>query len=249
MFPIRNVKGNVIGFGGRVLDGGEPKYLNSPETPLFSKGSELYGLFEARQAIREPGYALVVEGYMDVVALAQLGFRERGRHARHGVHADPRAEAVAADRHGRVQLRRRLRPAAAPRAARWTRALPHAADNRTIRSCSCRRNTTRTATCASSARTAFGEQVDRAMPLSQFLLNEVLNDKELDQPEGRAKALFDAKPLLQALPANALRVQILHMLADRLDDAVRRRLRRCATSIRARRPSRARPAARASGVA
>ena len=74
MFPIRNVKGQVIGFGGRVLDGGEPKYLNSPETPLFNKGSELYGLFEARLAIREQRYVLVVEGYMDVVALAQLGF-------------------------------------------------------------------------------------------------------------------------------------------------------------------------------
>ena len=74
MFPIRSVKGEVIGFGGRVLDSGEPKYLNSPETALFVKGQELYGLHEARGAIRERGYALVVEGYMDVVALAQSGF-------------------------------------------------------------------------------------------------------------------------------------------------------------------------------
>lgn len=74
MFPIRSVKGEVIGFGGRVLDSGEPKYLNSPETPVFVKGRELYGLHEARTAIRERGYALVVEGYMDVVALAQSGF-------------------------------------------------------------------------------------------------------------------------------------------------------------------------------
>ena len=74
MFPIRSVKGEVIGFGGRVLDGGEPKYLNSPETPIFVKGRELYGLFEARTALRSKGYALVVEGYMDVVALAQNGF-------------------------------------------------------------------------------------------------------------------------------------------------------------------------------
>jgi len=74
MFPIRNVKGECIGFGGRVLDKGEPKYLNSPETPVFSKGHELYGLFEARTAIRQEGYVLVTEGYMDVVALAQLGF-------------------------------------------------------------------------------------------------------------------------------------------------------------------------------
>ena len=74
MFPIRSVQGAVIGFGGRVLDRGEPKYLNSPETPVFSKGRELYGLFEARTAMRQRGYALVVEGYMDVVALAQVGF-------------------------------------------------------------------------------------------------------------------------------------------------------------------------------
>ena len=74
MFPIRSVKGEVIGFGGRVLDVGEPKYLNSPETPVFHKGQELYGLYEARQGLRAKGYALVVEGYMDVVALAQWGF-------------------------------------------------------------------------------------------------------------------------------------------------------------------------------
>jgi DNA primase len=73
MFPIHDSRGQVIGFGGRVLDTGEPKYLNSPETPLFSKGRELYGLFLARHAIREAGTVVVVEGYMDVVALAQHG--------------------------------------------------------------------------------------------------------------------------------------------------------------------------------
>src|SRR5690606_33463872 len=74
MFPIRNVKGECIGFGGRVLGDGTPKYLNSPETPVFSKGRELYGLYEARNALHEHGFVLVTEGYMDVVALAQLGF-------------------------------------------------------------------------------------------------------------------------------------------------------------------------------
>jgi DNA primase len=73
MFPIHDSRGQVIGFGGRVLGDGEPKYLNSPETPLFSKGRELYGLFLARQALREAGTVVVVEGYMDVVALAQHG--------------------------------------------------------------------------------------------------------------------------------------------------------------------------------
>ena len=73
MFPIRNPRGQVIGFGGRVLDKGEPKYLNSPETALFDKGRNLYGLHEGRAAIKEAGRILVVEGYMDVVALAQFG--------------------------------------------------------------------------------------------------------------------------------------------------------------------------------
>lgn len=215
MFPIRNVKGNVIGFGGRVLDSGEPKYLNSPETPLFSKGSELYGLFEARLAIRELGYALVVEGYMDVVALAQLGFANAV--ATLGTACTPvhvqklfrQTETVVfsfdGDSAGRRAARRALEAA-----------LPHAADNRTIKFLFLPKEHDPDSYVREFGADGFGEQVDRAMPLSQFLLNEVLNDKELDQPEGRAKALFDAKPLLQALPANALRVQILHMLADRL---------------------------------
>src|SRR5258707_2653146 len=71
MFPTRDSRGRVIGFGGRVIDQGEPKYLNSPETPLFEKGRELYGLFQARSAIRDAQRVVVVEGYMDVVALAQ----------------------------------------------------------------------------------------------------------------------------------------------------------------------------------
>nr|WP_284503045.1 DNA primase [Caballeronia sp. AZ10_KS36] len=215
MFPIRNVKGNVIGFGGRVLDGGEPKYLNSPETPLFSKGSELYGLFEARLAIRELGYALVVEGYMDVVALAQLGFANAV--ATLGTACTPvhvqklfrQTDTVVfsfdGDSAGRRAARRALEAA-----------LPHAADNRTIKFLFLPKEHDPDSYVREFGADGFGEQVDRAMPLSQFLLNEVLNDKELEQPEGRAKALFDAKPLLQALPANALRVQILHMLADRL---------------------------------
>ncbi|RTZ14948.1 DNA primase [Vibrio aquaticus] len=71
MFPIRDRRGRVIGFGGRVIGDGTPKYLNSPETPIFHKGKELYGLYEVMQAYREPPKVLVVEGYMDVVALAQ----------------------------------------------------------------------------------------------------------------------------------------------------------------------------------
>ncbi|WP_114812921.1 DNA primase [Paraburkholderia kururiensis] len=216
MFPIRNVKGQVIGFGGRVLEGGEPKYLNSPETPLFNKGSELYGLFEARLAIREQRYVLVVEGYMDVVALAQLGFQNAV--ATLGTACTP------------IHVQKLLRQtdtvifsfdgdSAGRRAARRAldACLPHAADNRTIRFLFLPPEHDPDSYVREFGTDAFAEQVERAMPLSQFLLNEVLVGKELDQPEGRARALFDAKPLLQALPANALRSQIMHMLADRLD--------------------------------
>src|SRR5690625_6405805 len=75
MFPIRDSRGRIIGFGGRVLGDDKPKYLNSPETPVFHKGQELYGLYEARMAYRDLPRLLVVEGYMDVVSLALLGIR------------------------------------------------------------------------------------------------------------------------------------------------------------------------------
>lgn len=215
MFPIRNVKGQVIGFGGRVLGIGEPKYLNSPETPLFSKGSELYGLFEARLAIREHGYVLVVEGYMDVVALAQLGF--------------PNAVATLGTACTPVHVQKLMRQtdtivfsfdgdSAGRRAARRAleACLPHAADNRTIRFLFLPTEHDPDSYVREFGADAFAKQVEAAMPLSQFLLNEALIGNPLEQPEGRAKALFDAKPMLQAMPANALRGQIMHMFADRL---------------------------------
>ncbi|MEX3605859.1 MAG: DNA primase [Burkholderia sp.] len=216
IFPIRNVKGNVIGFGGRVIDSGEPKYLNSPETPLFNKGSELYGLFEARLAIRDQKYALVVEGYMDVVALAQLGF--------------PNAVATLGTACTPIHMQKLLRQtdtvvfsfdgdAAGCRAARRAleACLPHAADNRTIRFLFLPTEHDPDSYVREFGAEAFSDQVRRAMPLSHFLLNEAIAGKELDQPEGRAKALFEAKLLLKALPANALCAQIMHMFADRLN--------------------------------
>ncbi|WP_118181567.1 DNA primase [Paraburkholderia phosphatilytica] len=241
MFPIRNVKGQVIGFGGRVLDGGEPKYLNSPETPLFNKGSELYGLFEARLAIREKHYVLVVEGYMDVVALAQLGFQNAV--ATLGTACTP------------IHVQKLLRQtdtvifsfdgdAAGRRAARRAldACLPHAADNRTIRFLFLPTEHDPDSYVREYGTEAFAEQVERAMPLSQFMLNEVLAGKELDQPEGRARALFDAKPLLQALPANALRAQIMHMFADRLDVPFEEVAALCEVDARIAQAARAAPA-------
>jgi DNA primase len=213
MFPIRNIKGQVIGFGGRVLDGGEPKYLNSPETLLFQKGSELYGLFEARQAIREAGYVLVTEGYMDVVALAQLGF--------------PQAVATLGTACTPVHVQKLLRQtdhvifsfdgdAAGRRAARRAldACLPHAGDNKTLKFLFLPAEHDPDSYVREFGADAFDQQVRDAMPLSQFLLNEVTQDNDLSTSEGRARAQFDAKPLLQAMPPSALRLQIVRGLAQ-----------------------------------
>ncbi|MBK4733702.1 DNA primase [Noviherbaspirillum pedocola] len=213
MFPIRNTKGQVIAFGGRVLDGGEPKYLNSPETPLFQKGSELYGLFEARQAIREAGYVLVTEGYMDVVALAQLGF--------------PQAVATLGTACTPVHVQKLLRQtdnlvfsfdgdAAGRRAARRAldACLPHAGDAKSMKFLFLPSEHDPDSYVREYGTEAFETQIRDAMPLSQFLLNEVSAEGEMHTAEGRARAQFHAKSLLQAMPASGLRLQIVRSLAQ-----------------------------------
>ena len=213
MFPIRNTKGQVIGFGGRVLDGGEPKYLNSPETPLFQKGNELYGLFEARQAIREAGYALVTEGYMDVVALAQLGFP----------HAVATLGTACTPTHVQKLLRQTDQVVfsfdgdnAGRRAARRAldACLPHATDNKTLKFLFLPVEHDPDSYIRELGAEAFERQVADAMPLSQFLLKSVSHEHDLSTSEGRARAQFEAKPLLQAMPPSALRLQIVRSLAQ-----------------------------------
>lgn len=213
MFPIRNTKGQVIGFGGRVIDGGEPKYLNSPETPLFQKGNELYGLFEARQAIRDAGYVLVTEGYMDVVALAQLGF--------------PQAVATLGTACTPTHVQKLLRQTdqvifsfdgdgAGRRAARRAldACLAHASDNKVIKFLFLPPEHDPDSYVREMGVDAFTRQIEEAMPLSQFLLKEAASDHDLTTPEGRARMQFDAKPMLQALPPSALRLQIIRGLAQ-----------------------------------
>ena len=213
MFPIRNTKGQVIGFGGRVLDGGEPKYLNSPETPLFQKGLELYGLFEARQAIRDAGYVLVTEGYMDVVALAQLGF--------------PQAVATLGTACTSTHVQKLLRQTdnvifsfdgdkAGRRAARRAleACLPQVSDNKTIQFLFLPQEHDPDSYVREFGADAFAQEIAEAMPLSQFLIREVTGEHDLSTPEGRAKTQFDAKPMLQAMTPSSLRLQIVRMLAS-----------------------------------
>ena len=213
MFPIRNTKGQVIGFGGRVLDSGEPKYLNSPETPLFQKGLELYGLFEARQAVRDAGYVLVTEGYMDVVALAQLGFPQAvatlgtactSTHVQKLLRqTDNVIFSFDGDKAGRKAARRALEAC-----------LPHVSDNKTIRFLFLPQDHDPDSFVREFGADAFAQEINDAMPLSQFLLREVTGDHDLSTPEGRAATQYDAKPLLQSMTPSSLRLQIVRGLAS-----------------------------------
>ncbi len=214
MFPIRSVRGEVIGFGGRVIDDGEPKYLNSPETPLFVKGRELYGLFEARVALREAGYALVVEGYMDVVALAQSGFGHAvatlgtactGEHvAKLFRFTDQVVFSFDGDAAGRRAAARALEAA-----------LPHAADHRSVRFLFLPPEHDPDSFVRERGAAAFAQAVADAVPLSRQLLDHGAQDCDLDTAEGRARMLTQARPLWQALPDGALRAQVLDALAER----------------------------------
>jgi len=213
MFPIRNVKGECIGFGGRVLGDEKPKYLNSPETPVFSKGRELYGLFEARNAIRDLGYALVTEGYMDVVALAQLGF--------------PNAVATLGTACTTEHVQKLFRftdtvvfsfdgDAAGRRAARKALdgALPYATDVRSVKFLFLPAEHDPDSYIREFGKEAFARCVSEAVPLSRFLIEAAREGCDLSSAEGRAHLASNAKPLWSQLPDGALKRQLLIEIAE-----------------------------------
>ncbi|WP_281810471.1 DNA primase [Limnohabitans sp. MORI2] len=216
MFPIRNVKGECIGFGGRVLGEGTPKYLNSPETPVFSKGRELYGLFEARNALRDMGYVLVTEGYMDVVALAQLGF--------------PNAVATLGTACTTDHVQKLFRftenvvfsfdgDGAGRRAARKALegALPYATDVRSVKFLFLPAEHDPDSYIREFGKEAFAHCVTEAMPLSRFLIEVAREGCDLHTAEGRAHMASNAKPLWTALPDGALKRQLLSEIAELAD--------------------------------
>ncbi|MEX8504985.1 DNA primase [Leptothrix ochracea] len=208
MFPIRNVQGETIGFGGRVLDRGEPKYLNSPETPLFVKGRELYGLFEARSALREHGHVLVTEGYMDVVALAQLGFANAVATLGTACTADHVAklcrftDQVVFSFDGDAAGRR-----AAVRA--MEAALPHAQDTRSFKFLFLPTEHDPDSFVRTEGADAFRERVAAAVPLSLQMIEVASADCDLASVEGRARLIAQAEPLWRALPEGVLRLQMV----------------------------------------
>jgi DNA primase len=215
MFPIRNVKGECIGFGGRVLGDEKPKYLNSPETPVFHKGRELYGLYEARQALREAGYVLVTEGYMDVVALAQLGFPNAV--ATLGTACTPEhvqklfrfTDSVVFSFDGDAAGRRAARKA-------LDGALPHATDVRTVKFLFLPAEHDPDSFIREFGNDAFARCVSEAVPLSRFLIEAASEGCDLATAEGRAHLASNAKPLWNALPEGALKRQLLGDIAEQV---------------------------------
>ena len=212
MFPIRAVGGEIIGFGGRVLDDSKPKYMNSPETAVFNKGRELYGLFEGRQAIRERGHVLVVEGYMDVVALAQMGFANAV--ATLGTACTPDhvqklfrfTDSVVFSFDGDAAGRR-----AAGRALEA--ALPHISDLRRVGFLFLPAEHDPDSFVRERGPEAFEALVAAAVPLSRQLIEHASDGADLRTPEGRARLLAQAKPLWMQLPDTAYKRQLLAEVA------------------------------------
>ena len=212
VFPIRSVQGEVIGFGGRVLGSGEPKYLNSPETPIFVKGRELYGLHEARAALRAKGSALVVEGYMDVVALAQHGFENAVATLGTACTAEQVQKlfrfagdvvfAFDGDAAGRRAAGRALEAA-----------LPHVDDSRSARFLFLPAEHDPDSFVREHGAVAFERCIAEALPLSRQLVEVARAGCDLSSAEGRARLTANARPLWSALVDGALKRQLLVELA------------------------------------
>jgi len=215
MFPIRDTRGRVIGFGGRALGDGQPKYLNSPETPLFHKGRELYGLFEARKPAHDQGEILVVEGYMDVIMLAQhglpntvatLGTACTAEHLQKLTRvADTLVFSFDGDSAGRRAAAKALQVS-----------LPFAADKRSFRFLFLPPEHDPDSFVRTQGAAAFTEQIKAAQPLSAFLLEIAAVDCDMHTAEGRARFAAQAGPLWQQLPEGALARQLLGEMAVRV---------------------------------
>lgn len=212
VFPIRDRRGRVIGFGGRLLDQGEPKYLNSPESLVFHKGRELYGLFEAQQASRQQPRLLVVEGYMDVIALAQFGI--------------PYAVATLGTATTPEHLARLLRSAPelvfcfdgdrAGRQAAWKaveHALPQASGRTPIRFLFLPEGEDPDSLIRQEGTAAFEHRLEQATLLSDFLFERLQADRDLNSDEGRASLDAAARPLLSKVPAGTFRDLLERRLA------------------------------------
>jgi len=216
MFPIRNARGNLVGFGGRIIGKGEPKYLNSPDTPVFSKGLELYGLWEGRTGIRAEGCVLVVEGYMDVVGLAQsglcnavatLGTSTTPQHVQKLLRASDRVIfSFDGDKAGRRAAWRALQ-----------NCLPLLRDDVSIRFLFLPDDHDPDSYVRAHGAQAFRDLMGQAPALSTFMLDELASHHNMAEAEGRSACVHEARPLLAQLPQETtLKVQIEREFARRV---------------------------------
>lgn len=213
MFPIRNTRGLIVGFGGRIIGRGEPKYLNSPETPVFNKGQELYGAWEGRQAMRSEAQVVVVEGYMDVVGLAQLGI---------GNAVATLGTATTPD-HIRKLIRLTDRIVfsfdgdAPGRRAAWRAlqtCLPLLKDDLSVRFLFLPSGHDPDTYIREFGQAAFRACLKDSVSLSAFLMEALGERHRLDEPEGRSACTHEGAPLLVQLPPGAMRRQILNEFAQ-----------------------------------
>ncbi len=212
MFPIRDRRGRVIAFGGRVLGDDKPKYLNSPETPVFHKGRELYGLYEARQALRELPRLLVVEGYMDVVALAQFGVRYAVATLGTAVtpehleqlfrHTDEVVFCFDGDRAGRDAAWRGLE-----------NALPLMSDGRSLRFMFMPDGEDPDTLIRQVGREGFEQVLERAQTLDHFLVEHFKQQADFSRIDGQARLVELSKPLLAKLPEGIYRQKLAERMA------------------------------------
>lgn len=213
MFPIRDSRGRCIGFGGRVLDKGEPKYLNSPETSLFHKGSELYGLYEARQENRDLARLIVVEGYMDVVGLAQHGICN--------------AVATLGTATTNAQLRRLFQASEevvfcfdgdrAGRAAAWRaleNALPQTGGGHQLRFLFLPDGQDPDSLVRESGAETFASYMAQAETLSEYLIRHLGEQVDMSKLDGKARFAELARPLLRQIPAGAFRELLANEIAE-----------------------------------
>lgn len=214
MFPIRDLRGRTIAFGGRVMGDEQPKYLNSPETPVFHKGRELYGLYEARQATSKLEQLVMVEGYMDVVALAQYGIHNAVATLGTATTEDHLTRLFRlvsrvvfcfdGDRAGRQAASRALETA-----------LPQMIDGREARFLFLPEGDDPDSLVRREGREAFEDRVTCAMPLSEFLFEQAAQGRDLQTVEGRERFASHVLEALQKVPEGMLKSLLLETLAKR----------------------------------
>jgi DNA primase len=213
MFPIRDARGRTIAFGGRVLGNDEPKYLNSPETTLFHKGRELYGLYEARQALRHIPRLLVVEGYMDVVglheagvswAVATLGTATTPEHLERLFRVTEEVVfCFDGDRAGRQAAWRALE-----------NALPTLREGRQVRFLFLPEGEDPDSLVRAEGAAAFTERLKGALPLSDYLHDELASRVDMSSLDGRARLAELAKPLVARVPDGVFRALLVGRIAS-----------------------------------